>query len=106
MEARRPLDLTTVDTTLRAHPARADSKAVLYAGRWVIAYVVVKPPGMLVLSTLRDSLRQRLPDDTLPACCLALQSLPRTAEGTVSNRWEDYPAPGADDFAHFQESLE
>lgn len=89
------VELGDVEAALRAHPQVADAAAAVHehpvAGQQLVGYVVpggaVAPP----VGELRTFVRERLPDQLVPAVLVVLPALPRTATGKLHRR--GLPAP-------------
>ncbi|MGC4775122.1 condensation domain-containing protein [Micromonospora chalcea] len=85
-----PVDLDLVETTLAGHPAVTGAAVVAHDDR-LVAYVV----GQAGAGELAAYLRQRLPENLLPAAWVALPELPRTPAGTVDRSALPAPQPPA-----------
>jgi len=97
------LELGEIEAALGRHPALRDAVVVLQAGATgprptdreseprLIAYVVPTPEGMPSTSTLRQFLKQSLPEYMVPALFVALERLPQLANGKVDRH--ALPAP-------------
>ncbi len=96
-------NLEDIAAVVRGHPEIADCAVLLWQGRYPVAYVTVHQAGVLRMSELRQFLLSRLPAHALPVCCIALEALPLTANGKVSSRIEDYPAPTRGDLQRYEE---
>jgi amino acid adenylation domain-containing protein len=87
---------------LMEHPAVQTSLVVAQedtAGdKRLVAYVVLSPGAVVTASSLRESLKERLPDYMIPATFVQLGSMPLTSNGKVDRR--ALPAPDATNTLH------
>ncbi|MFJ5543156.1 condensation domain-containing protein [Micromonospora chalcea] len=87
-----PVDLDLVETILTGHPAVTGAAVVAHEDR-LVAYVV-GPAGP---GEPAAYLRQRLPENLLPAAWVTLPELPRTPAGTLDRAALPAPQPPADE---------
>ncbi|HYG64177.1 MAG TPA: amino acid adenylation domain-containing protein, partial [Thermoanaerobaculia bacterium] len=84
------IELGEVESVLAEHSEVREAVVVarddLAGGRALVAYVVARPEGDLVLGELRSWLRSKLPASMVPAFLVLLQALPRTPNGKVDRR--------------------
>lgn len=82
------LSALEIEAVLLEHPSIAECAVVGVPddtwGEEVAAVVVLRPEGMLDLSTLRDWCRERISPYKIPKRLLAVASLPRNAMGKVT----------------------
>ncbi len=89
-------------SVLIEHPAVQTSLVVARedtAGdKRLVAYVVLFPGAVVTTSSLRETLKERLPDYMIPATFVQLGSMPLTSNGKVDRR--ALPAPDATNTLH------
>ncbi len=89
-------------SVLIEHPAVQTSLVVARedtAGdKRLVAYVVLSPGAVVTTSSLRETLKERLPDYMIPATFVQLGSMPLTSNGKVDRR--ALPAPDATNTLH------
>ena len=89
-------------SVLNEHPAVQTSLVVARedtAGeKRLVAYVVLSPGAVVLASSLREILAERLPDYMIPATFVQLDSMPLTSNGKVDRR--ALPAPDATNTLH------
>ncbi len=89
-------------SVLIEHPAVQTSLVVARedtAGdKRLVAYVVLSPGAVVTASSLRETLKERLPDYMIPATFVQLGSMPLTSNGKVDRR--ALPAPDATNTLH------
>jgi amino acid adenylation domain-containing protein len=77
-----------VSTVLGQHPAVESSVVVATEDtpgeKHLVAYLVLAPGATVSATTLREYLRQRLPDYMVPAAFVAIPSLPVTEQGKIN----------------------
>ena len=85
-----------IEEVARQHPAVREAVVVARedgrGGKRLVAYVVAQPAAQPAVRSLRDFLRQRLPDYMVPAAFVFREALPRTANGKVDRN--ALPDPG------------
>ena len=89
------IELGEIEATLRRHPQVQDSVVLVReagaAGKQLVAYVVAEPTADDLAGTLRDSLKQKLPEYMVPSAFITLAALPLTPTGKVDR--EALPSP-------------
>jgi amino acid adenylation domain-containing protein len=80
------IELGEIEAALAALPGVREAVVVMREDR-LVAYVT----GDAAIETLRESLRERLPDQMIPAAFVGLDALPLTANGKVDRK--ALPAP-------------
>ncbi|HJP95206.1 MAG TPA: amino acid adenylation domain-containing protein [Pyrinomonadaceae bacterium] len=79
-----------IEATLNEHPAVRESVVVAReeatGDKRLVAYVVTKDGEQFSAETLRDHLRERLPDYMLPAVFVEMKALPLTLNGKIDRR--------------------
>jgi amino acid adenylation domain-containing protein len=92
------IELGEIEEALAAHPAVAEAAADLFdpgTGEPALVAYTLSTDGAPTASTLRDFLRERLPEVMVPSIYVALDALPRTPNGKLDR--SALPAPrGAD----------
>jgi fengycin family lipopeptide synthetase D len=90
------VELDEVEHTLRLHPAVDDAAVEAYESASgltdLVAYLVVAPGAETSASSLRNFLKESLPDFMLPARVAFLPQLPLTSVGKVDRRALPVPA--------------
>ncbi|NMO13901.1 non-ribosomal peptide synthase/polyketide synthase [Pyxidicoccus fallax] len=91
------IELGEVESALRRHPSVREAVAVVRedtpGDKRLVAYVVAKEGDTLDVSSLRQALKQRLPEYMVPATLTLLEALPLTPNGKVDRK--ALPAPQA-----------
>ncbi|WP_297626967.1 non-ribosomal peptide synthetase [Nocardia sp.] len=88
------IELGDVEAALTADPAVARAVALVRAdahGGMLVAYVVPEPGAEISLRDLKSEVAQRVPSYMVPSALLALDDLPRTANGKLDR--DALPAP-------------
>jgi amino acid adenylation domain-containing protein len=89
------IELGEIESTLRQHPAVRECVVVVreFAPRdnRLIAYVVSQPDSALTTRSLRELVKQRLPDYMIPSAFVLLKAFPLTPNGKINRR--ALPAP-------------
>ncbi|HVR99684.1 MAG TPA: amino acid adenylation domain-containing protein, partial [Thermoanaerobaculia bacterium] len=79
------IELGEIEAALARHPA-VERAAVILRERRLVAFVVPRPGESPDASTLRDALRQRLPEPMVPEAVVFLDRLPLDPNGKVDRR--------------------
>ncbi|MCP3138032.1 non-ribosomal peptide synthase/polyketide synthase [Pyxidicoccus xibeiensis] len=89
------IELGEVESALLQHPSVREAVATVREGapgdRRLVAYVVAEEGDTLDVASLRQALKQRLPEHMVPAAIAVLEALPLTPNGKVDRK--ALPAP-------------
>ncbi len=91
------IELGEIEAALEASPGVAHAAVVTQLGaaddRRLVAYVVPTAGSSLDVATLREQMRQRLPDQWLPSAFVILNALPLTRSGKLNRAALPEPDP-------------
>jgi acyl carrier protein len=94
-------DLSPVEVALVEHEAVAEAAAREFEerpGDWrLIAYVVYDPEEDATVSELRRHIRRSMSDDFVPHAFIELETIPRSADGSVDHAALESPFTGAEE---------
>lgn len=98
------IELGEIENTLSAHPQVQETVVITRCDRpeeiQIVAYLTAKQ-GQPTPGTLRDFLRQKLPDYMVPTAFVILEALPLTPSGKVNRR--ALPKPTVSSFSQHNE---
>ncbi|MFN6483748.1 MULTISPECIES: amino acid adenylation domain-containing protein [unclassified Nostoc] len=81
------IELSEIETVINQHnnveKAIVIAQGNLYDNKYVVAYIVSKPPTEETIIELRQFLKEKLPEYMIPKVFVILDSLPLTANGKV-----------------------
>jgi len=99
------IELGEVETTLIQYPSVQEAVVLLREDRSgekrMVAYVVVEQDYPLLIATLRNHLRQQLPNYMIPSAFVTLDALPLTIHGKVDR--QALPIPDEDTVEHAEQ---
>jgi acyl-coenzyme A synthetase/AMP-(fatty) acid ligase/acyl carrier protein len=84
------VDIGEVEAVLADHPGIREAVVIADIDRWdnarLVAYLVPRSRASPTISSLRDFLKEKLPDYMIPSMFVALTEFPLTATGKVDRR--------------------